>query len=600
MVISVAGKMVVDKEKTIRLLREAILQLCRVSLMGSFEVDGIICISPGNCEDEHQLVVKVHEQVSEESIEGTDVRDKKRQRDVQSSKAISAKFNDHEDNSLETTNETMSTWKNSGSDANSWTSDFAGCISKAGWKQVDKMLKAPTSRRLLAPCHNHEEIQELSIKKTVRKIEDNFYFSCKRCAIAFTSKPALENHLEQCNQRSGRCVYVDPLQLEEGEYEQKMLRKRKQRKPLKGFGEAASTDKQGKPIDSNNHEVNPDFVQPGQFPCMSDRHESDDVQAERESVAQLQGELHESLSSRANESSLNCDDVVMSMKSEQTYSCQLCGVEFSDFNLSNIHYRTVHSLYACAYCHEKFSRKEELDVHLSVHADQESFDCLLCGLSLTQRCELVAHHLQVHGIVMEGCDAMDLLVEPSSTTSVEQQSADQMAFPKIEDCINRELAEISANSFLDPLVQGLSCFEATPSTQNKTRQGHGFASPHARRVANSMAYAAKLQRSQDCRDRMSFGGDDEKVYECDKCRELIRGTNVYQMHCKKFHRRTPCLHCGKTFSQKGNMERHMRLHTGIKPYRCHLCRRSFSRKEALLGHISQDHAGHAIGSGSVF
>lgn len=587
----------VDKEKTIRLLREAILQLCRVSLMGSFEVDGIICISPGNCEDEHQLVVKVHEQVSEESIEGPDMRDKKRQRDLQPSKTISTKYNDHEDNSLETTNETVSTWKNSGSDANSWTSDFAGCISRAGWKQVDKMLKAPTSRRLLAPCHNHEEIQELSIKKTVRKIEDSFYFSCKRCAIAFTSKLALENHLEQCNQRSGRCIYVDPLQLEEGEYEQKMLRKRKQRKPLKGFGEAVSADNQGKLIDSNNHEVSPDFVQSDQFPCVSDGHENDGAGAERESDAQLQSELHESLSNRVNES-LNCDnDLVMSMKSEQTYSCQLCGVEFSDFISSNFHYRTVHSLYACAYCHEKFSAKEELDVHLSVHADQESFDCLLCGLSLTQRSALVAHHLQVHGIVMEGSDAIDLLEEPSSHTSVEKQSTEQMAFPKSEDCINRELAEISANSFIDPMVQHLSCFEDTPLAQNKTRQGHGFTGPHARRVVNSMAYAAKLQRS---RDRLSFGSDDEKVYECDKCRELIRGTNVYQMHCKKLHRRTPCLHCGKTFSQKGNMERHMRLHTGVKPYRCHLCRRSFSRKEALLGHISQDHSGHAIGSSALF
>ena len=32
-----------------------------------------------------------------------------------------------------------------------------------------------------------------------------------------------------------------------------------------------------------------------------------------------------------------------------------------------------------------------------------------------------------------------------------------------------------------------------------------------------------------------------------------------------------CDYCGKAFSQKGNMEEHRRVHTGEKPFVCELC-----------------------------
>ena len=36
-----------------------------------------------------------------------------------------------------------------------------------------------------------------------------------------------------------------------------------------------------------------------------------------------------------------------------------------------------------------------------------------------------------------------------------------------------------------------------------------------------------------------------------------------------------CDYCGKAFSQKGNMEEHRRVHTGEKPFVCELCGKYF-------------------------
>uniref|UniRef100_A0A669BKA4 C2H2-type domain-containing protein n=1 Tax=Oreochromis niloticus TaxID=8128 RepID=A0A669BKA4_ORENI len=45
-----------------------------------------------------------------------------------------------------------------------------------------------------------------------------------------------------------------------------------------------------------------------------------------------------------------------------------------------------------------------------------------------------------------------------------------------------------------------------------------------------------------------------------------------------------CVLCQKSFPRSGNIETHMRSHTGIKPYHCSVCGKSFPRSGALRRH----------------
>ncbi|XP_068185663.1 zinc finger protein Helios [Antennarius striatus] len=52
-----------------------------------------------------------------------------------------------------------------------------------------------------------------------------------------------------------------------------------------------------------------------------------------------------------------------------------------------------------------------------------------------------------------------------------------------------------------------------------------------------------------------------------------------------------CNQCGISFTQKGNLLRHIKLHTGEKPFKCPFCSYACRRRDALTGHLRT----HAVG-----
>ncbi len=82
--------------------------------------------------------------------------------------------------------------------------------------------------------------------------------------------------------------------------------------------------------------------------------------------------------------------------------------------------------------------------------------------------------------------------------------------------------------------------------------------------------------------------EEEGLSEVEEIDHVKSGEKPKQKDLKK--RRTKksftCTQCGTSFTNKYDLELHMRVHTGQKPFTCDQCGKSFSQSSSLKDHIN--------------
>ncbi|KAM6942349.1 uncharacterized protein PEZ65_004224 [Lycodopsis pacificus] len=110
----------------------------------------------------------------------------------------------------------------------------------------------------------------------------------------------------------------------------------------------------------------------------------------------------------------------------------------------------------------------------------------------------------------------------------------------------------------------------------------------------------------DTDEKTGDSSDTNEGGDCKKTREPQSGLNylkpdevrVSDSRCSAGEKPFSCSVCKKSFSQRSNLQKHMRTHTGETPFSCSVCKKSFSQRSNLQSHM-RTHTGEKPFSCSV-
>ncbi|XP_051978334.1 zinc finger and BTB domain-containing protein 7A-like [Xyrauchen texanus] len=82
----------------------------------------------------------------------------------------------------------------------------------------------------------------------------------------------------------------------------------------------------------------------------------------------------------------------------------------------------------------------------------------------------------------------------------------------------------------------------------------------------------------------------EKPYECTICKVRFTRQDKLKVHMRKHTGEKPylCTQCGAAFAHNYDLKNHMRVHTGLRPYQCSSCFKTFVRSDHLHRHLKND------------
>ncbi|XP_061689149.1 zinc finger and BTB domain-containing protein 40 isoform X3 [Syngnathoides biaculeatus] len=222
-------------------------------------------------------------------------------------------------------------------------------------------------------------------------------------------------------------------------------------------------------------------------------------------------------------------------------ACDLCGRTFAHPSGMIYHKRTEHfdeKPYACETCGAKFPATSSLKNHMRLHTGEKPYHCKHCDMSFSVAAALAYHTKKKHSEgKMYACQYCKAVFAQSIelTRHVRTHTGDR------------------------------------PYVCRECGKGHSQASGLTVHLQTFHNMSQPLNCQKCC---LSF----QTLEEHQK--------HIEELHLKVFHK---CPTCSKVFTSALLLDKHKSIHTGVKPFICNLCNKSYQQLSGLWYHNRTNH-----------